>query len=100
MSNAWLEHLITEEEERTFAEQGYMIIENAIPKELVERPRRLRTGLTAAEKEKRGLGPGDAYSCLTSSARMMSSWSCSTIRRPFPVCGEFSAGTYSCTIRT
>ena len=31
MSNTWLEHLLTEEEQRTFAEQGYMVVEDAIP---------------------------------------------------------------------
>ena len=30
MSNAWLENMVTEEEEREFAEQGYMVIEDAI----------------------------------------------------------------------
>ena len=64
MNDAWLEHLITEEEERTFAEQGYMIIENAIPKELVERATQVADRLTAEEKEKRGLGPSDGLLLL------------------------------------
>lgn len=59
MNDAWLEHLITEEEERTFAEQGYMIVENAIPEELVERATQVTDRLTAEAKEKQGLGPSD-----------------------------------------
>ena len=56
MSNTWLEHLLTEEEQRTFAEQGYMVVEDAIPLELVERATQVVDRLTAEEKERQGLG--------------------------------------------
>ena len=59
MSNAWLENLVTAEEEREFAEKGYMVIEDAIPQELVERATEVVDRLTADQKEKEGLGPKD-----------------------------------------
>ena len=59
MSNTWLEHLLTEEEQRTFAEQGYMVVEDAIPLELVERATQVVDRLTAEEKERQGLGASD-----------------------------------------
>lgn len=59
MSNAWLENLVTAEEEREFAEQGYMVIEDAIPQELVERATEVVDRLTADQKAKEGLGPQD-----------------------------------------
>ncbi len=59
MSNAWLENLMTAEEEREFAEQGYMVIEDAIPQELVERATEVVDRLTADQKAKEGLGPKD-----------------------------------------
>ena len=59
MSSAWLENLVTPEEERDFAENGYMVIEDAIPQDLVERATRVVDRLTADQKAKEGLGPKD-----------------------------------------
>ncbi|MDE0200419.1 MAG: phytanoyl-CoA dioxygenase family protein [Caldilineaceae bacterium] len=59
MSSAWLENLVTAEEEREFAENGYMVIEDAIPQELVERATQVVDRLTADQKAKEGLGPKD-----------------------------------------
>ena len=59
MNKSWLQHLLTAEEERTFAEQGYMIIENAIPKALVERATVAIDRITDEEKAKEGMGPSD-----------------------------------------
>ena len=33
MDRSWLQHALTVDEERRFAEQGYLIIENAIPQD-------------------------------------------------------------------
>lgn len=59
MSNAWLENLVTPEEESEFAEQGYMVIEDAIPQDLVERATQVVDRLTVDQKAKEGLGPSD-----------------------------------------
>lgn len=59
MSNAWLENQLTPEEESSFAENGYMIIENAIPPDLVERATAVLDRLTAEAKANEGLGPDD-----------------------------------------
>lgn len=59
MSNSWLEHMLTEDEARTFSEQGYMIVENAIPQETVEIATQVVDRLTAEAKSVEGLGPSD-----------------------------------------
>ena len=59
MNKRWLQHLLTPEEERTFSEQGYMIVENAIPQELVERATVVVDRITAEEKSREGMGAGD-----------------------------------------
>ena len=59
MDRSWLQHALTEDEERRFAEQGYMIIEDAIPQELVARATAVVDKITAAEKAKEGLGASD-----------------------------------------
>ena len=59
MSNAWLENMVTEAEEREFAEQGYMVIEDAIPPDLVERATEVVDRLTVDQKAREGLGPSD-----------------------------------------
>lgn len=59
MSKAWLENLVTPEEESEFAENGYMIIEDAIPQEMVERATKVVDRLTVDQKAREGLGPQD-----------------------------------------
>ena len=59
MNETWLEHALTPEQSRTFAEQGYMIVENAIPQTLVERATAAIDRITAEEKAKQGMGPSD-----------------------------------------
>lgn len=59
MRNAWLENQLTEEEESRFARDGYMVIENAIPPELVERATSVLDRLTDEAKANEGLGPDD-----------------------------------------
>ncbi len=59
MDRSWLQHALTVDEERRFAEQGYMIIEDAIPQELVARATAVVDKITAAEKAREGLGASD-----------------------------------------
>ena len=59
MNGSWLKHNLTPEERRTFAEQGFMVIENAIPQALVERATVAIDRITAEEKSKEGMGPSD-----------------------------------------
>ena len=64
MNGSWLEHNLTPEERRTFAEQGYMVIENAIPQALVERATVAIDRITAEEKSKEGMGTSDGINIL------------------------------------
>ncbi|MCY4091399.1 MAG: phytanoyl-CoA dioxygenase family protein [Caldilineaceae bacterium] len=59
MDRSWLQHALTVDEERRFAEQGYLIIENAIPQELVDRATAVVDRITAEEKAREGLGAND-----------------------------------------
>ncbi len=59
MNGSWLKHNLTPEERRTFAEQGYMVIENAIPQALVERATVAIDRITAEEKSREGMGTSD-----------------------------------------
>ena len=59
MDRSWLHHALTVDEERRFAEQGYLIIENAIPQKLVDRATAVVDRLTAEEKAREGLGAND-----------------------------------------
>jgi len=59
MDRSWLEHALTTDEERRFAEQGYLIIENAIPQTLVDRATAVVDRITAEEKAREGLGASD-----------------------------------------
>ena len=59
MDRSWLQHALTVDEERRFAEQGYMIIEDAIPQELVARATAVVDKITAEEKAREGLGASD-----------------------------------------
>ena len=59
MDRSWLQHALTVDEERRFAEQGYLIIENAIPQELVDRATAVVDRLTAEEKARERLGAND-----------------------------------------
>lgn len=59
MDRSWLQHALTVDEERRFAEQGYMIVEDAIPQELVARATAVVDKITAAEKASEGLGASD-----------------------------------------
>ena len=94
MNESWLKHNLTPEERRTFAEQGYMVIENAIPQALVERATVAIDRITAEEKSKEGMGQSDGINILDlHRGGMTYSWSYSTIPRPFPKCGASSAGT-------
>ncbi len=59
MNSACLHHLLTPEEDRAFAEQGYLIIENAISQELVARATVAVDRITAEEKARQNMGPHD-----------------------------------------
>lgn len=59
MDRSWLQHALTVDEERRFAEQGYLIIENAIPQDLVARATAVVDQITSEEKAREGLGAND-----------------------------------------
>lgn len=59
MNKACLQHLLTDEEQRTFEEQGYLVVKNAISPELVERASVALDRITVEEKAKAGLGAND-----------------------------------------
>ena len=59
MDRSWLQHALTVDEERRFAEQGFMIIEDAIPQELVARATAVVDKITAKAKAREGLGASD-----------------------------------------
>ncbi len=59
MDRSWLQHALTVDEERSFAEQGYLIVEDAIPQELVARATAVVDEITAEEKAREGLGAND-----------------------------------------
>ena len=59
MNTACLDHLLTPEERRAFTEQGYLVVENAIPQEVVEQATAVVDRFTAEEKARQRLGPQD-----------------------------------------
>lgn len=64
MDTAHLQHLLTAEEQRTFEEEGYLIIPNAIPLELVERATAALDRVAVDERAKLGVGPDEAMNIL------------------------------------
>lgn len=64
MDKAILQHQLTPAEYQTFEEQGYLIVENAIPPALVERATAALDRVTAEEKAAKNLGPQDAINIL------------------------------------
>ena len=59
MNGNWLENALTAEERRTFSEQGYMEIRNAISPETVARATQAVDRLTEQEKRRQALGQND-----------------------------------------
>ena len=99
MNKAWLEHLLTAEEKRTFAEQGYLIIENAIPQDLVERATVVVDQITAEQKAKEGMGPSDGINILDFIGRDEVFLELLDYPTTFPKVWASSAGTYNFTTR-
>lgn len=64
MNAAHLQHLLTAEEHRTFEEDGYLIVRNAISPELVEKATAALDRLAAEERARLGLGPDEAMNIL------------------------------------
>lgn len=64
MNAAQLQHLLTAEERRTFEEDGYLIVKNAIPPELVEKATAALDRLAAEERDRLALGPDEAMNIL------------------------------------
>jgi ectoine hydroxylase-related dioxygenase (phytanoyl-CoA dioxygenase family) len=57
MDTTWLQHCITEQQLRFFNDQGYLIVEDALPGEMVERLTAVVDRVAEAERERRGLSP-------------------------------------------
>lgn len=64
MNRDCLNYLLTAEEQRQFEEEGYLILEDAIPLALVERLTRAVDRIDAEERTAKGLGPDDGLNIL------------------------------------
>ena len=64
MHTTCVDHLLTEEEHRQFEEEGYFIIEDAIPPALVDRLTAAVDRIDAAERAAAGLSPHDGQNIL------------------------------------
>lgn len=64
MNTDCLNYLLTEKEQRQFDEEGYLILEDAIPETLVERLTAAVDRIDAQERAAKGLGSGDGLNIL------------------------------------
>ncbi len=64
MDTQCLDHLLTEEEERKFDEEGFFLVEDAIPPDLVVRLTAAVDRIDAEERAAKGLGPQDGQNIL------------------------------------
>ena len=64
MDSSCLNHLLTDEEYRQFEEQGYFVVENALPPQLVERLTAALDRIDAEDRTASGLSPSDGQNIL------------------------------------